>query len=72
MGKISKMLRKIIEEREKTSIRRVAKEIGVDHGSLYRALKNGGNPEANTIENILDYLGYEIRIVKKAKRARSE
>jgi DNA-binding phage protein len=72
MGKISKMLRKIIEEREKTSIRRVAKEIGVDHGSLYRALKNGGNPEANTIENILDYLGYEIQIVKKAKRVKRD
>lgn len=72
MGKISKMLRKIIEEREKTSIRRVAKEIGVDHGSLYRALKNGGNPEANTIENILDYLGYEIQIVKKAKRLKRD
>ncbi len=72
MGKISKMLREIIEKREKTSIRRVAKEIGVDHGSLYRALKNGGNPEANTIEKILDYFGYEIRMVKKAKRVRRD
>ena len=65
MSKIAAILREIIEEKAKTSIRRVARDIGVDHGSLYRALKDGGNPEANTIERILDYLGYEIRIVKK-------
>jgi len=65
MGRISRMLREIIEKREKTSIRRVAREIDVDHGSLYRALKNGGNPEGNTIEKILDYFGYDLKFIKR-------
>jgi DNA-binding phage protein len=65
MSKISRMLREIIEDKERISIRRVAKAIGVDHGSLYRTLKNGGNPEGNTIEKILDYLGYELQISKR-------
>jgi DNA-binding phage protein len=68
MLKISKMLREIIEEKEKTSIRRVAKAIGVDHGSLYRALREGGNPEGKTIEKILDYLGYQIQFTKSKRR----
>jgi len=65
---IPKMLRSLIEEKEKTTIKRVAKAIGVDHGSLYRTLKDGGNPEGKTIQKILDYLGYELRIVKSKKK----
>jgi len=41
LAKIPKILREIIEGKEKASIRRVAKAIAVDHGSLYRALKIG-------------------------------
>ena len=68
MLKIAKMLREIIEEKEKTSIRRIAKAIEVDHGSLYRALRDGGNPEGKTIEKILDYLGYEIQLTKSKRK----
>jgi len=68
MNKIPKMLKDLIEQKGKTSVKRVAKAIGVDHGSLYRALKEGGNPEGKTIEKILDYLGYEIRFVKSKER----
>jgi hypothetical protein len=68
MLKISKMLKEVIEEKEKTSIRRIAKAIGVDHGSLYRALRDGGNPEGKTIEKILDYLEYEIHFTKSKKK----
>jgi hypothetical protein len=39
----------------------------VDYGSLYRALKERGNPEGKTIEKILDNLGYEIRFVKRKR-----
>jgi DNA-binding phage protein len=68
MNKIPKMLRELIEQKGKTSVKRVAKAIGVDHGSLYRALKEGGNPEGKTIEKILDFLGYEIRFTKSKER----
>jgi len=70
MNKISKMLREVIEKKEKSSIRRVAREIGIDHGSLYRAFREGGNPEANTILKILDHYGYDL-IFNKRKEARS-
>ncbi len=65
MSRISKILREIIQQREGKSVKSVAKAIGVDHGSLYRTLKNGGNPEANTIEKILDYLGYDLKFIKR-------
>jgi len=68
MNKIPKMLRELIEQKGKTSVKLVAKAIGVDHGSLYRALKEGGNPEGKTIEKILDYLGYEIRFIKYKRK----
>jgi len=71
MNKLPKMLRELIEQKGKTSVKRVAKAIGVDHGSLYRALKEGGNPEGKTIEIIADYLGYEIRIIKSKKKVKS-
>ncbi len=55
-------------KKEGYSIRGIAKAIGIDHASLSRSLKDNGNPESKTIEKVVDYLGYEIRIVKsKAK-----
>jgi DNA-binding phage protein len=67
MNKIVRTLREIIKK-EKTTIYSVAKSIGVDFSSLYRAFKKGGNPEAKTIEKILDHLGYEMRFVKSRKK----
>lgn len=67
MGKISRMLKEIIEK-EGVSIRGIARAIGIDHASLSRSLKDDGNPEARTIEKLLDYLGYEIRILNKTRR----
>jgi len=67
MKKITKALREIIRK-EAVSIYRVAKAIGVDHSSLYKALKPQGNLGAKTIDKILDYLGYEIRIIKSKQR----
>jgi hypothetical protein len=49
--------------KERKSFRGTAIDLGVDRSSLYRSLKKG-NPQWNTIERILDYLGYEIRIGK--------
>jgi len=64
---IQKILKKIIEREGKTP-NAVAKAIGVDHASLYRSLRNGGNPEWKTIKKVLDHLGYEIKIVKSRRK----
>ncbi len=63
MNKLLKALREIIEK-EKTTVYSVAKAIDVDFSSLYRALKDGGNPGAKTIDKILDHLGYEVNLIK--------
>jgi probable addiction module antidote protein len=67
MNKIVKALGEIIKKEEKT-VYSVAKAIDVDLSSLYRAFKEGGNPEAKTIEKILDHLGYEMRFIKSRKK----
>lgn len=45
----------------------MAKAIGVDRGSLYKSLMDRSNLELNTLMKILDYLGYEIELIKKKK-----
>jgi DNA-binding phage protein len=69
MNKIVRDLREIIKK-EKTTIYSVAKAIDVDFSSLYKALKNGGNPGAKTIDKILNYLGYEVNFVKSKSKKR--
>lgn len=64
MSKISGMLKRIIEK-EGLSIRGMARAIGIDHASLSRSLKDDGNPESRTVEKILDYLGYELKLSKR-------
>jgi DNA-binding phage protein len=67
MNKIVRTLREIIKK-EKTTIYSVAKAIDVDFSSLYKALKNGGNPGAKTIDSILNHLGYKIQFIKSKRR----
>jgi DNA-binding phage protein len=40
---------------------------GVGEESFLRSLKDGVGPRWGTIEKILNYLGYEMRFVKKKK-----
>ena len=63
---IGRVLLQLIAKEGKT-FRGTAIDLGVDRSSLYRSLKKG-NPQWNTMEKILDYLGYEIRIVRSRKR----
>jgi DNA-binding phage protein len=71
MNRIVRALNEIIRK-EKTTVYAVAKAIDVDISSLYRALKNGGNLGAKSIDKILEHLGYEIRLIKsKRKEAKS-
>ena len=66
---IGKTIRSIISEK-KLTYRKIASDLGIDHGNLYHSLVNGGNPEWKTIEKLLGYLGYEVRIVKSKKKTK--
>ncbi len=59
---IGKVLRDLITK-EGRSFRQTSIDLKVDRSTLHRSLKRG-NPEWKTIEMLLNYLGYEIRIVK--------
>ncbi len=64
------MKRKPIEEtlRELAlarGLRRTAQALGIDPASLHRSLKDRSNIKLERVKKLLDYLGYEIRIVKK-------
>ncbi len=61
---IAKALREIIKKHGMT-IGQVAKAIGYDRASLYRTLGDDGNPERKTMEKILDYLGYDLKFIKR-------
>ena len=64
MSKITTMLKEIVEK-EGVTIRGLARAINVDHASLMRSLRDSGNPESRTIEKILDYLGYDLKFIKR-------
>ena len=57
-------MRQIIKKK-KLTYRKIANDLGMDHGNLYHSLKNGANPEWKTIEKLLDYFGYDVRLVKR-------
>ncbi len=60
------MLKEIIEKKG-GSIRGIARAVGVDHASLLRSLRDEGNPESRTVEKVLDYLGYDLKFIKRKK-----
>ena len=66
---IAKAIREIIKKR-KLTYREIASDLRIDHANLYHSLMTGGNPEWKTIEKLLDYLGYEVRIVKSKKKTK--
>jgi len=56
--------------KEKSSVRRVSIELGMDRASLYRSLKRGTNPRIDTVMKFLDHLGYRLQVVRLVKRER--
>jgi DNA-binding phage protein len=56
--------------KQKSSVRRVSIELGMDRASLYRSLKKGTNPRIDTIIKFLNHLGYQLQVVKAKKMAR--
>jgi probable addiction module antidote protein len=56
--------------KEKSSVRRVSIELGMDRASLYRSLKKGTNPRIDTIMKFLNHLGYQLQVVKTKRKAK--
>ena len=65
---IGKVLRELITK-EGRSFRQTSIDLRVDRSTLHRSLRRG-NPEWKTVEKVLNYLGYEIRIVKAKKKTK--
>ena len=63
MKNIREHIKEII--RERGPIRKVAEEIGFDHGNLIRMLREDQDPRIKTIEKIVDGLGYSLILRKK-------
>jgi len=57
-----RVLRELVK---KEGLRKVARRLGIDSGSLYRSLMDGSNVGLNRIEAILDYFGFELKISKR-------
>ena len=57
-----RILRELVK---KEGLRKVARRLGIDSGSLYRSMMDGSNVGLNRIEAILDYFGYELKISKR-------
>lgn len=60
---IAKVIRDELKKQNK-SVRALAREIGVKHPQIVR-VANGSNCTINTLVNILDGLGLEIKVVNK-------
>jgi DNA-binding phage protein len=65
---IGTVLRKLIAK-EGRSFRQTSMDLKMDRSTLHRSLKKG-NPEWKTVEKVLNYLGYEIRIAKSKKETK--
>ena len=49
-------------------LRRTAHDLDIDPASLHRSLKDGSNIKLERVKKLLDYIGYEIRFVKKEQK----
>jgi DNA-binding phage protein len=61
-----KVLRELVK---KKGLRKVAQDLGINHGSLYRSIMDGSNVGLDRIEAILSLFGYELKLSRR-KEAR--
>ncbi len=59
---LEKVLRELVKER---GLRRTARDLGIDSGSLFRSLQDGSNLKLGRIEQLLDYFGYDLKLIKR-------
>ena len=62
-----KVLRELVKRK---GLRKVARELGITHSSLYKSIKDGSNVGLERIEAILNLFGYELKLSKR-KEAKS-
>jgi DNA-binding phage protein len=61
---IEQILRELVLAK---GLRKTALDLGIDPASLHRSLRDGSNIKLERVKKLLDYLGYEIRIVRSKK-----
>jgi len=66
---IEQILRELVLAK---GLRRTAHDLDIDPASLVRSLKDDSNIKLGRVKKLLDYLGYEIRLIKKRTRRGSE
>ena len=71
MESIAKQIRGILRKKE-ISLYRIAKDLGVARESLHRSLMDGANPEWRTVQKVINYLGYEVKFVKKKENRKQK
>ncbi len=59
---LEKILRELVKER---GLRRTARDLGIDSGSLFRSLRDGSNLRLGRIEQLLNYFGYDLKLIKR-------
>lgn len=57
-----KFLRELVK---KKGLRKVARDLGIEHASLYKSIQDGSNVGLDRIEAILNLFGYELKISKR-------
>jgi len=50
---------------KKKGLRKVARDLGIEHASLYKSIQDGSNVGLDRIEAILNLFGYELKISKR-------
>jgi len=70
MEDLGETVRRLI--REEASVRKVAMGLNIDRSQLIRSLRKGIHPRIDTIVKILDYLGYELQIVKSKNKQKNQ
>ena len=59
---LEKILRNLVKER---GLRRTSRDLGIDSGSLFRSLQDGSNLKMGRIEQLLNYFGYDLKLIKR-------
>ena len=59
---IERELRELVKSK---GLRKVARDLDLDHSSLFRSLQDDSNIKLNRARMILDYFGYELKISRR-------